>query len=68
MDDQQLRDFLYELLGALGRENNLIAVSVATAKIQCELAKLNGRRDAALMLGKVERREDDGELLFMAVR
>jgi len=64
MSDEQLRDFLHGLLRELSRENNLIAVSVATAKIQCELAKLNGRRDAAMMLTKTARYEDDDNILF----
>jgi len=64
MNDEQFRDFLYDLLGVLARQDNFSAVCQATAKVQCELAKLNGRRDAAMLLTKTALYETDDNILF----
>lgn len=65
MSDQQLKDFLYELLNDLNHRTDT-SVTFAIAKIQAEISRLNAKRNTAQMLTKQLAYEEDGDLLFAA--
>jgi len=65
MSDQQLKDFLYELLNDLNHRTDT-SVTFAINKIQAEISRLNTKRNTAPMLTKTLNQEEDGDLLFAA--
>lgn len=62
----EIKDFLYELLVDLNGYSSDVAVSVATAKIQLELGRINAKRDVTPVLVPELCYEWNGDMIFAA--